>query len=611
MAENKIPQPETVNPSDNAAGTETSNDTDNTKSGKKRNRNRNNNPKNGKQEPPKIAPIVTGSKDNDPIWYGLNQRLVKDATQMNFNDPLGVAYDIQNVFGSLTAGQELERMPGIMVLEAMHVLGDTHDETDPVNRAATALYSYVRHANSGSRNYGVADLMMYTLATDSLYSIYSWACRILGIYKYYSALNMYTAQSLIMAMGVDFYDLRKHAADFRTGLNSLATSFGIFAVPKSIYYMTRHIWMYESIYTDSETAKGQFYLYNPAGYYIYNDPEIAKTGVMNWHPLDESINPNGNLNVYLKCDDIIDILNRIYAGLQASQDVGLISGDILKAFGGSSQMFQTYPIAENYVAPIVYSKEVLSQFENAYIYPGSKNSWSCQIGQNLDPEKGGNYIQQVIRKHTTGDYLIPTKQVTELVTTVEQRYLNFHKDDVTADDIMVATRLMAGGWQPAAYPVGDTDLRDLEPKNFGSEIIVSAYMIKEPATLLTRSLRREYFWSEYHNMVTGGKRTNPNDPISDINYSTVDVSTALTNASNIASALSAFDWHPLVRMYSVYLDEDTMGSTIAAEGYDLNKPLFDFDNFAILSQYQVKLLHRAAMISLLACRDMGDFTPFV
>lgn len=120
--------------------------------------------------------MKSDQKFNDPSWYYNSEQILRDVASFSFMKPLGYPLRYQNQVGP-TAGSNTVMMngfsgfvPGVLSVQVGLTPGISTDSQSPLNLAATNIYSFVRHKNSGSRNYDSPDLMLYLLAMDSLFS---------------------------------------------------------------------------------------------------------------------------------------------------------------------------------------------------------------------------------------------------------------------------------------------------------------------------------------------------------------------------------------------------------------------------------------------------------
>lgn len=374
----------------------------------------------------------TSHKYNDVSWYVKNDAMLRDAASLSFNTPLGAKFD-PNKLWSMKSGLDMtyvgKSVPGLFTFEFLPCIGQSSSSTSPANLAAQNIYSYVRYMNSGAKNYDQADLMLYLLSMDSIYMFWNWAKRIYGYAMSYSQKNKYMPVAYGTAEHVDLQDVINNLADYRLWLNSLAARISAFCVPAVMPFFIRHSWMVSNIYTDGVTAKAQQYMFVPGGFYLYDE-----TGSTYGGRLRLLTGPAAGKD--LKFSDLVKLGNRLLDAVSYSEDIGVMSGDILKAYG-QEKLFKLAPVEPDYQVLPVYNEEVLMQMENAACVvtnrtmsddaiSGSKFWDGMEISQNPD----------------TG-YLVWNPALLESSLKKEGTLLNMHKDEVAPSDVMVATRLTA------------------------------------------------------------------------------------------------------------------------------------------------------------------------
>lgn len=345
---------------------------------------------------------------NDVSWYVNNDQMLKDVASIPFSRRAGTPFTFQ--FGNRVNSKLLQG--GVASISYMPVIGSSVDGVaSPVNIAMKSVYSYVRHANSGSKVYDAPDLMMYLLAMDSAYALWSWCVRLIGTANLYNMQNSHYPTNLAKAMGVAspmLAELQTYLSTFRTKVNQFAIRLNSFAVPTKFSTYIRHMWLNQNVFLDGTDPKAQVYIFNPIGFYYY----------------DESVTP-GRLAVAARpttLEDTIRLMDSLLDKLFSSEDIGVMSGDILKAYGPSN-LFALGTIDESYVTQPAYDENILMQIENCTI-TGEDKALQYTITQN---GATGAIIQNgITSEHMKGDHI-----------------LNFHKSDVTPADVMEATRLVA------------------------------------------------------------------------------------------------------------------------------------------------------------------------
>lgn len=524
------------------------------------------------------------SQHNDPAWYSQNPQLVKDYASMMFGFPTGTLLPKSLGFATRAA------IPGIMSLEFCPAIGQAQVENDPINIAARNIYSFVRHANSGHSNYEAPDLMLYLIAMDSVYMMHSFMKRALGVVLDYSPVNRYYPSALLKAMYIDPDDLAAHTADFRGFINQYAVKMGSMCVPNSMSYMARHTWMCEGLYTDDPmSAKAQTYMYTPTSFYLYEEGSGSTLSKISLVSISQYFESSG----YMSVSKLMQLANDLLNPILASEDMNIMSGDILKAFG-SEGIVKVTGVLDGYMVLPVYSQEVLSQIENATVLGGA-------VAQHIEQQKDINtgYLTCTYGAlvQVGGDYVGGSAEVTVLPqawnSVINERLLNFHHDGVSPDEVMVATRLaFTYGNQVAA----GTSNRQVAVTlgAVGSEIVTRGYIYQ----------------------YTGGLATNPVSlSLRKISFQTLEImvdvdavtspGTTLGGMVTELSLLSAFDWHPAVYCY-YYAEEDSI-----VNAKDCGLPCMDIANFAVVSPTNLENLHLTAMLSEFSVPQMGAFSKSV
>jgi hypothetical protein len=372
---------------------------------------------------------------NDPSWYMSDTQLINDVASISFNTALGNSVTLRGPSNNLTVN-----LPGIMAIYTTPTIGVSKNANSPVNIAMRRLYTFVRHQNSGHSNYDPADLMLYILAMDSIYTYWAYMVRAYGVAQVFSRTNKYVGDALLTAMGINPGDLRQNLANFRAYINVFAGKAMQWCVPKVMTYFLRHNWMYSNIYKDEDDSKSQMYMYVPAGLYQYHPTLSAGAGGLQMMPLTVGSNSTSGLvpatvpNTYTA---LVAYGNELLRALAGQEDIGIISGDILKAYGAEN-LWRIDTIPENYAVAPVYSEEVLAQIHNtdfASKYIIDSNGTSVDLAglnvfQDVSIGSGELIFDPIFNasKHLEYDSLV-----------------DFWKEGATADDIMVATRNKLAG----------------------------------------------------------------------------------------------------------------------------------------------------------------------
>nr|AVX53325.1 putative capsid [Marmot picobirnavirus] len=392
-----------------------------------------------------------GSKvtQNDPSWYNQNRQLVNDVANISFDLPLGTIQEGEYGAYAVSATQLLQRstnsaasIPGIMTIQYVPGIGPSKQGiANPANMASKLIYAYVRYANSGSRNYEAPDYLLYLLAIDSLYSMIAWGQRLYGIIKNYQAENAYVGIGYEKALGVDA-SFRNNLANFRARLNVAIQQANRFWVPAEFPLYQRHQWMNLGLWKDYDVDRQttQVYMFTPKLYHKYDDVNGRLIPVL------FSETESGDIRT-ITLDYYFSVLDDMFNALFDSEDIGLMSGDTLKAFG-EGRIAALGDVSENFVIYPVYSEEVLTQITSATIV--DVNWETCYIGQDVN----GNVLTGVSDASKeykimpdTGYQLKPFYIQPSLGVSVypmkDTAYVyKLKQADMSPDDVMVATRLI-------------------------------------------------------------------------------------------------------------------------------------------------------------------------
>lgn len=485
------------------------------------------------------------SPTNDPEWYAQTPALLRDAASIPFSQVTGLAFDLDTTYsgdGTENASGQINtvplHVPGIMTLELVPCPGCFTTQTSPINVAATALYSFVRHANSGSANYDAPDLMMYCLAMGQVYSYLNFLQRVYATSQLYTNYNRYLPRALTMAQGVDYDDLLLHLADFRYGINSLIHKAASLACPADIAYFRRLAFLFSGLYSEGESVKDQMYMYVPAGFLQFSETTSSQGGELVYTPFIQTTNRT--------VDSLISYGNSLLQPILASEDMGIMSGDILKAYG-SDKVLKLQTIPEVLQIMPTTDLNVLEQFQNANWANGDP-----LISVTQSQQYGTIRIRAASAAGTGFGDASTNKHVLTTILT-----------EPGPGDVIERTRLMAGYQNTTADDLGTGFVNDI-------------YAASEFATHLA-------IWSLDEN----GQPTKTLVPSVYIISSTITAGAALS-ALDIHCLLENFKFHPAVFYYSTINANSTVFVNMA----------LDFDNYAIIDDQTLQRMHDAAMLSL-------------
>lgn len=222
---------------------------------------------------------------NSPAWYNKNPQLTKDVANFSFSQITGLP---QNWSGDMpTKGSEFDGdkhyVPPLMKLNYLPTYGKSTMKSHALNVAAEKFYSFIRHANSGSRNYESPDLMMYIMAMDSAISLWAHAMRTYGLLRTYSPSNRYLPKQVVEAINGDFDAFQNDMAQFRSDINWFAAKLSSFNIPNTCDMIRRHMFMVSNLYMDQDSPKGQMYIFEPIRFYRFTPTKYETGGSLEAH----------------------------------------------------------------------------------------------------------------------------------------------------------------------------------------------------------------------------------------------------------------------------------------------------------------------------------------
>lgn len=483
------------------------------------------------------------TSQNDPMWYAPSEEIGKAMASLPFNRFPGMPI-------SLVGGDAKYRdlsgksIPGTLALDYCISVGSNLTATSAINIAARQLYTFVRHANSGHANYESSDLIMYLLAMDEVYTAWLEAKRIYEVAGSFSYSNRNIPDTILAALKADGEDVRRNYAHYRGELNLLAKQISSMAVPNIYTAMARHALLASLVLTDSTEKKSQFYVATRAYGHIF-DAKATTGGKLTTYTVQK------NRSVSQIIAEIRNMLDKILP----DEDMNIISGDILKAFG-SENLYVLREIPEEAACTPVFDEGVLMQFKNAL---------TCQATiQNLDIEQKDNLV-------TTNLYKVTATSIAGQLL-VGPKIFAAKKENADWKEILESTRFMTGAVRDASEP-------NMYLQAFGTEVCLKfriEYVSYSEATPKVSEIAFDSYEGHYYDVTVSG---DPDD-------------TAMTSLENIAQ-YSKFKYAPIVYFYS-YENEPPAEVVNDFKGF-----MGEIDNFTVIDGPTRAKLHDVAV--------MGEF----
>lgn len=425
---------------------------------------------------------------NDISWYTHNPELAKNAANIYFSQQLGLPLRFGDNGFDGTIDDAANMIPGVMSINWIQSWGDP-----AVTYAARNIYSYIVHANSRNYKYDAPDVMMYLIAMDNIYMWIASMMRVYGVLNVYSGNNRYLPDTLVRSMSFDPEDLRQHLPQFRTLINLAISKVSIFWVPNKFDLLKRHWWLCSNVYTDSDSKQSQMYVFNPTHVYKWTGTEF-ETG--------SGLKPVSLRDKYLTYTDVNNITNQLIDAILNDSDIGMMGGDILKAFG-SDNLFGITPMPEDYTVVPSYNEEVLMQIHNC--------TWDEYMAPDIKQKTDGTIDHLFIKETNNSRRVVCMAPI-----------LDFKSKVPSPEDIIVATRL--------------------SPWYFTTNVTGIYQQTAHCTTELTQSIQ------VYYRSASGGTEV--------VNINTCWLNAKFQDLAKIAHLLSKFDWAPYLYLYTAETTSD-------------------------------------------------------
>lgn len=533
---------------------------------------------------------------NDASWYCTDPQVLNDVARIPYSLPVGypLVRNGKASAGLLTA-QFDDAIPGIAAMEIIPTLGNAEYANDAVNVAGNGFYTFLRHLNSGSRNYDPVDSLIYVMSMDSVYYMIAWATRLYATLSLYAQGNRYLPDALLLAQGVDYVDFRKNMAQFRAELNQAIRKISTLVIPSIMPIFKRHSWLFSNYFIEGESIKDQIYLFKPLAWYKFGlDSEGA--GMLSTFYL-QGTHTLGTRSGLIGVDDLLDIINTMIDPIFADEDFNIMSGDILKAYGEANVM-KLGLIPDELPIGLAFDEKVLLQFKNAKpIEVRTRSNGDGIMGRHfydnmfdVVQSEGKQYLQvkrnpaalYVARDFGGYSYSTNGEKIEEnlVVQAMFNQYskailLSSPHATVEPEENMENTRLTLA--LDVEYDDSDENPQHIRVNHmyFGSEWpnCVKYWCMHKDKTLGVNTMFERKFDSV---MV----------------MSTYDPTSTTAAATSYLPIRSAFKYAPEITMIVNDTESQTSDPTVQESG----RSLFEVDNYTLVDPEVVSMLHNAATL---------------
>jgi hypothetical protein len=291
----------------------------------------------------------------------------------------------------------------------------------------------------------------------------------------------------------------------------------------------------------------------------------------------------------LRMSDFANMFNDMFENITGDEDFGLMSGDILKAYG--SNIIGIAPMGEEGMIIPTYDPYVLSQFKNANIMSDVLRNGATS-GTFIGPDQGTYSFGDV--GQSTNGLLISLEGIDMKVTSEDTNYIKVHQaiqnemrqvitvenPDPDVGDVLEATRLMTRASGFIRDPNDSVHPVRYEVLNAGTEIVVGM----DFRMLISNTEDGEMFQSfaVYENFI--------NCDSVQINHS---ISEHSVNLRNFYTTM--FKYAP--RMYLAHFATLVVGS-IKEITLDACTTGSNVENTTLIGPSEIRRIHEIALLSL-------------
>lgn len=521
---------------------------------------------------------------NDVSWYTPDQQILNDVARLPYSIPTGMPFS-RPITGQGTAGSDMA-IPGILTQHIMPTFGYSSSPNDPVNVAAQGIYSFVRHLNSGSRNYDPVDMMIYIGALDSVYSIISWATRLYATICSYAQGNRYLPRLLFEAQHCNFQDFADNMVQFRAKLNQRIAKASQLMVPNVMPLFERHRWLFSNYYIEGDTIKDQIYMYAPVGFYKF-DLDSDGAGML------KAVSLRSRYTGSLTVNDLMQLIDDMLDPIIQDEDFNIMSGDIFKAYGNNIVTYSMVPdmIAMNFT----YDENVLLQF---------KNSKSKHVA--LDSNR--NFIDNFFDVHqdTTKSYLVVENPSSAVLNQLNMNLNDWDVCDASATSrVKAIQRIVNYAWtRPTLLTSPHSDPDAAENMVMTRGTMAAEIGFGASADLDTYTMAYGSEWYDHFTITSFFRNRNTMA----WNISTMSMEQVVVIFDHLTDTpatfnlykeftlraftdVSKFKYHPEVSIVNYITDDNT----VADNRFGIPS-FFEIDNYTVQGYQVIKSMHDAALL---------------
>lgn len=304
----------------------------------------------------------------DPFWYAEDPQAILDMASINFLETVG----------DVLPESMADRVPGVLIVKYKPTVGSELHEIDGARtytaKAADAYFEVLTQGYSAEVPFEAPDMLMATLAGESLYAAMIEGKRVYGLMKKYAQFNSYYARDVVLALGFDFDDWKENLANFRSEFNILVNEVNkTVAVPKDFAIGDRWEFLGSHVFSDSvDPEYGTAIAWVSSGHLTYT-PTLLDTGTcLTW-----TSKPSGSMTV----QQYMQYLNGLLGALKDS-DVRSMFGATRRVYS-QDQLKTATPIDKDFEIDILHH-DIVEAIMHNMIWPDAQCSGIKGFAHEVD-----------------------------------------------------------------------------------------------------------------------------------------------------------------------------------------------------------------------------------
>lgn len=497
----------------------------------------------------------------DPTFYEVSSAITDSVANVPFNVFPGTREQVLNpsIFPAATnvaiTDNSSRSTPGALAISYSIAPGTSASATSALNIASKALYTWVRHRNSGKTNYESSDLMLYVLAMQEAYIGWMELVRAWKVAATYEMMNRNVPEVLCRTLGIDGDDFRNNISNYRGQINLLACKLSSLAVPKTFKNIEALGYYASVIFADSDSATSQYYAFVRRGYRVF-DPTTEGGGSLRWKPCRVT-------GHYLTGQEFIDQVNEMVDVLISDEDINIMSGDMVRAFS-ADDLYILKELEEAATVPIVYDIDILQQIENSMTTPTATDIASSAYNDALSITQNSNVLYFTGESFMLDGSNIPASLYYQILT--GQYYYNSHdRDGASSKETLEWMQLMQSVENVSTASENSYTL------NVGL-VYVHSYSL--------------HFWAY---------------PASGTpSLTSYEFGTCYNGGIGYACKIDKFDWHPILYPYA----SEAVGAITSIKFYG---SFADLKRYTLVSQSVVSRIHDSATMGALGALLLSKY----